>query len=72
MSTLVIDKKQSEASVIYDAFLTSMALPAIYAQDSVDLVIEEIELQIERSGANTEPAELTLMQAYLSYLKQTN
>lgn len=58
------------AVVIHDSFMRAMALPEVYAKESVEIVLKTLKEESKKHKDNMEPREYKLIQHYIKYLQE--
>jgi hypothetical protein len=71
MTNNLIDDTQKEASKMYDAFITAIALPGLFKKEATQLVINTLkrDLQHDYSSDAEDAAEIEIISQYVKYLE---
>jgi hypothetical protein len=71
MTNNLIDDTQKEASKIYDAFITAIALPGLFKKETTQLVINTLKFYLQRDYSNDaeDAAEKEIISQYVKYLE---
>jgi|688.fasta_scaffold2111110_2 hypothetical protein len=68
MKNEVIENTMMEASKIYDAFVTAVALPGIFNKVAIQLVINTLQRDLEKHYSEDTPEKAVMVQ-YVQYLE---